>query len=236
MAITTRITYHALVYRGVFLEVGLVGLIRCQSGRSFRWLLLNVLPSHPIHLQIPFEPLSDRSSWCFFSILFLTRFDARSHVSLEIDRISQQRRKQPRYSCVRACVSKTETLNCNRFFLTFITSHDSIIRKRLHQRLPLTFAKCQSFSDRSCNIFLELTRCRNFDVIPGPRMHVHQSRMLRRNLTWKKFVHWISHWGWKWLRWRKISIRFLEKFESFPKFRSPTLTTNNPIDSHDLTR
>ena len=135
-----------------------------------------------------------------------------------------------------ACVSKTETLNCNRFFLTFITSHDSIIRKRLHQRLPLTFAKCQSFSDRSCNIFLELTRCRNFDVIPGPRMHVHQSRMLRRNLTWKKFVHWISHWGWKWLRWRKISIRFLEKFESFPKFRSPTLTTNNPIDSHDLTR
>lgn len=155
---------------------------------------------------------------------------------LEIDRISQQRRKQPRYSCVRACVSKTETLNCNRFFLTFITSHDSIIRKRLHQRLPLTFAKCQSFSDRSCNIFLELTRCRNFDVIPGPRMHVYQSRILRRNLTWKKFVHWISHWGWKWLRWRTISIRFLEKFESFPKFRSPTLTTNNPIDSHDLTR
>lgn len=90
-------------------------------------------------------------------------------------------------ACVRVYRKNRETLDrCNRFFLSFITSHDSIIRKRLRQRLPLTFAKCQSFSDRSCNIFLELTRCRNFDVLPGPRMHVHQSRICFREILFGK--------------------------------------------------
>lgn len=140
--------------------------------------------------------------------------------------------------CVRVYrkTEKHSTVTC--FFLSFITSHASIMRKPLRRGTPLTFAKCQSFSDRSCNIFLELTRWRNFDVrsrTGTTNARVHQSRMLRWYAKKSCFEKICSLYltgergrkeeeGGNDFVGKEYKIRFLEN-ESFPKFPSRTLTT-----------
>lgn len=132
VAIATRITYHALVYRGVFLEVALVRLVRCQSGRSFRWLLLNVLPPHPVHPRASLVPLAteqvDASSvgWCFLP-----------RSQREITFLFTN-------SIVRGEHRTRDSTDDDRFSLSFIKNHAPIARQPLRQRLSLIFVKCHS--------------------------------------------------------------------------------------------
>lgn len=140
--------------------------------------------------------------------------------------------------CVRARVSKNrETLNRNLLFL--IVYHASIMRKPLRQSIPLTFAKCQSFSDRYPGQYiLGINKVTKFRCAFAYRDHectcapIAYAPMIREEIfTFEKIcsLHLTGERGRKGEEGgndfvgKEYKIRFLEN-ESFPKFPSRTLT------------
>lgn len=115
-------------------------------------------------------------------------FPTQDHMSLlEFDLVARDQWKQP---VGFVCRNGKHWNELQRpLSLSFITNHAPITRKPLCQRLSLTFAKCQSFSCRLCNISVTLTRCRaslvdrssDIPCAPGPQMHTCTNRVCPDN-------------------------------------------------------